>query len=91
MSGSARCKQCGRPIVWATTTTRGKRMALDPDPSERGEFVLHAVGVDNGRVQFAVRHRQPGDPLRDRRTCHFDTCPGRRQRHERAAASGDDE
>lgn len=74
MSGSATCKHCGRPIVWGVTA-HDKNLCVDPNPRPRGEYVLEATGVKDGRVQFAVRRAGPDDPPEVRRACHLDTCP----------------
>ncbi len=69
------CRSCGRPIVWAETAA-GKRIPLDPEPSERGNVtaslhtgVLHA-GVVRGphRDGLHAAHK----PLY---LSHFTTCP----------------
>lgn len=81
MSGSSTCKLCGRPIVWGKTE-KGKNLAVDPDPISgrrpfsRGlQYILEATGTEAGRVVFAVRRAREGDPVEQRRSCHFDTCP----------------
>lgn len=74
MAGSATCKHCDRPIVWAKTT-RGANMCVDPNPSARGVFVLEATGTVEGRVQFGVRRALDTDAPGRRYTSHFDTCP----------------
>lgn len=79
MSGSATCKHCGRPIVWARTP-RGQNLAVDPNPRAAGGFVLEATGVRDGRVEFGVRLARPADAPEVRRACHFDTCPNWRRR-----------
>lgn len=85
MSGSARCRYCERPIVWATTP-RGANMCVDPEPSTRGDFRLEATGTHEGRVVFAVRRYQADDPPGPRHTSHFDTCPVWRARIARGAS-----
>jgi hypothetical protein len=74
MSGSATCKYCGRPIVWARTASDAN-LCVDPNPRADGTHVLEATGVHNGRVQFSVRPVRPEDLPAMRRACHFDTCP----------------
>jgi len=74
MSGSSTCKYCGRPVVWAKTG-RDKNMCVDPEPSPRGEYVLEAAGVKDGRVDFVVRHQRADDTPGRRYRSHFDTCP----------------
>jgi hypothetical protein len=78
MSGSATCKHCKRPIVWAITSW-GNNMCVDPNPRPKGEYVLEATGVVDNRVVFAVRRARADDPPETRRACHFDTCPGMRR------------
>lgn len=73
MSGSATCKYCGRPIVWAKAAWTERNIALDPDPTERGDLVLKAVGTERGRVLFRVRRAEIGDTKRHR--SHFKSCP----------------
>lgn len=86
MSGSARCKFCDRPVVWAVTP-RKANMCVDPDPSGRGEYVLESTGTLDGRVQFAVRRQRPDDAPGRRYTSHFDTCPKWREQQRTARKS----
>lgn len=72
MSGSAICKRCGRPIVWATDA-RDKNVPLDPAPCIGGDLVLEATGIERGHVLFAVRPAKPTDVKRYR--SHHVTCP----------------
>jgi len=75
VSGSSTCRSCQRPIVWAKTTN-GKNMCVDPDPSERGNLVLEAKGMDAGRPAFTVRHARDDDAADVKRyVSHFVTCP----------------
>jgi hypothetical protein len=76
MSGSAVCRYCHRPLIWAETE-RGANLCVDVNPRATGGYVIEATGVDHGRVQFAVRPARPDDPPELRRTCHLDTCPQR--------------
>lgn len=85
MSGSARCRYCERPIVWATTA-RGARVCIDPEPSTRGDWVLEATGTHAGKVLFAARRERPDDAPGRRHTSHFDTCPVWRARNARGAS-----
>lgn len=78
MSGSAKCKHCGRPIVWGTNAV-GRNVCVDPGSSPRGEWVLEAINIVDGRVQFLVRRIREDDPPEARHTRHFDTCPHRRR------------
>ena len=78
MSGSSTCRDCGRPIVWGKNES-GKNVCVDPTPRRTGRFVLEATGTDNGRVVFAVRRVRWNDPLEQRRTLHFETCPKERR------------
>lgn len=79
MSGSSRCRACGRPIVWATSQ-REKNIPWDPDPNERGTHVL-VSDVHNGAVHFTSRlpRRVDGDSPR-LHTCHFTTCSAKQRR-----------
>lgn len=81
MSGSATCRWCQRPIVWAKTA-RGANLAVDPNPRRNGTHVIVATGVQDGKVVFAVRHARSDDPPEVRRACHFETCPRRSGRED---------
>lgn len=75
MSGSATCRSCGRPIVWAVSN-RGRNIPLDPEPTERGNLI-RLSSMQNGKLQFDAL---PFDPKlhRDdapRYISHFVTCP----------------
>jgi hypothetical protein len=75
MSGSATCKHCDRPVIWAVSS-RGRNIPLDPNPRATGIYVLEATGTDErGRVVFRTRLASGADPLDKRYACHFDTCP----------------
>lgn len=39
MSEHAKCRSCGRPIIWAETTN-GKPAPIDPEPVPHGLIVL---------------------------------------------------
>jgi hypothetical protein len=65
---TATCRSCGAEIVWATTVD-GKRMPLNAEPAEGGDFDL----LDTGSRLLIVRHGD-GDPG-PAYTSHFATCP----------------
>jgi hypothetical protein len=91
MSGSSTCRSCGRPIIWATFKSSGKNTPVDPNPTERGNIQIAAVGTWNGRVVFQAWVV----PKKDRalhgnlHTSHFATCPNAAtHRRGREPASG---
>jgi hypothetical protein len=62
---TARCKSCGAPVLWARTEA-GKSMPVDAAPNERGNLI-----VDGAACRVATLF----DPLGERYTSHFATCP----------------
>lgn len=70
---------CNRRIKWAVTA-RGKNIALDPDPDERGTVEL-APAADRGLPIASFHRNDPPEPGVDRYMVHVATCPsGHRQR-----------
>jgi hypothetical protein len=75
MSDADKCKSCGKPIFFATTS-RGNSMPVDPEPSEFGNLLL---GKENGKPVVdvitgatLVRYRAMRMELY---LSHFKTCP----------------
>lgn len=66
----AKCKDCERPIVWATTGD-GKHVAFDAEPSKEGRYVI-LKGVSRLVTSEDVKL------LRERFNVHWQTCPDRR-------------
>lgn len=66
---AATCRSCGAPVIWCLTAN-GKRMPLDAEPADDGDFVL-AYGDP------PLASRAPGRSLFDEDlfTSHFATCP----------------
>lgn len=75
MTTASRCRSCHAEVVWAVTSA-GKRMPVDPQPTDDGNMILteddppQALVVPTGQAAlFAVgtgAHRF---------TSHFVTCP----------------
>lgn len=74
------CRSCGAEILWVTTTN-GKRMPVDREPSDRGNVDItdlsQARYLRQGQVELA---REANLPLH---LSHFATCPNA-ARHRRA-------
>jgi hypothetical protein len=68
-----KCRNCGRPIIWAKTP-RGKRMPLDASPSPEGTLCLVADLISFLKSVHLEMLRGDGTPLY---TSHFQTCPKR--------------
>lgn len=66
---TASCSACGAPIRWATTT-KGRRMPIDPDPHPQGNIILEHLG--EGVAPIA--HVNAG-PIEGGYRSHFVTCP----------------
>lgn len=72
-----RCRGCGRPVMWVVTE-KGRRMPLDPRPSEQGNVVIDPEEDNVARVfrDFdAAEYWRVQHDARGPYTCHFDTCP----------------
>jgi len=68
------CSACGAPIRWATTT-KGRRMPIDPEPHPEGNIRLQEL--DDGiapiaHVLDALDASMTSEPLY---RSHFATCP----------------
>lgn len=73
---TARCGSCDAPIRWGLTVD-GKRMPLDPRPSEEGSVYVLQEGPRAGRLRVlnateVVRARRYGVDLY---LSHFESCP----------------
>lgn len=64
------CRSCDAPVIWATTT-KGKAMLVDAEPSDDGNVEL---ALRDGRAVATVL---TGPSLLEGplRTSHFATCP----------------
>ncbi len=65
---TAECRSCGEPVIW-TTTSKGKRMPVDAEPSSEGTFDLQEDG-DTVNAAWAPKGSSP-----DLHLSHFSTCP----------------
>jgi hypothetical protein len=67
----ARCKSCGASFTWATTT-RGRSMPVDSEPTPDGNVWIDVLGVAH------VTGGSGGEPPEGakRYTSHFASCPG---------------
>jgi hypothetical protein len=79
MSGSGKCKECQRDVVWAVSQ-RGRRIPWDIEPSERGTHVL-VPDLHNGAVSWTSRLPRKRDGKSPKLyTCHFLSCPAKQRR-----------
>jgi hypothetical protein len=73
------CSSCGAQIEWVTTTN-GKRMPIDADPSPGGNLVMTG---QNRRGAPEVAYLRRGDPElpigTSRWVSHFATCPNSKE------------
>lgn len=64
------CRSCGAAIVWAVSTSSGKRMPLDAEPTAQGNVILdsatepYSAVVQRGPIADGSGHLS-----------HFVTCP----------------
>lgn len=93
LEGPYLCRSCNAPIRWAVSEASGKRIPLDPEPSEDGNIVetgrTHPTGV--AMVRYLKKSQQPamanllalatGGPElpAPRYVTHFATCPNAEQ------------
>lgn len=68
------CRSCGADMVWVVTR-KGKRMPLDPKPSEEGRFVYDGDDADGKPKVAYLRDGQLKFHTGERYTSHFATCP----------------
>ncbi|MDF3309787.1 hypothetical protein P3H15_32735 [Rhodococcus sp. T2V] len=70
------CRSCREPIVWTVTKHSGKRLPVNPEPTEKGDVLVEHRGsvLYSGIVLAAYREQQlkDGNPLY---LSHFATCP----------------
>lgn len=68
---SAKCRSCGKPIVWAQVKVTGSRIPLDPEPVKGGNIRL----LDRPWVE--VLSGKNLDRATDERmfVTHYATCP----------------
>lgn len=95
VGSSPRCRSC-HAAIWFGLTAKGKRMPMDPAPSDSGNVVLDRLeqamdqlaGANEdgpGKAEPHVRVLRKGevvDPDVPRYTSHFATCP-KADRHRR--------
>jgi len=75
LRGLTKCTGCGANVVW-TVTTRGKKMLVDAEPSDKGNLLLSRQ-VDRKLVAIVARR---GDAECEARyLSHFVTCPNAAQ------------
>lgn len=90
MSGSAQCRSCQRPIVWAVFRTSGKNTPIDPEPSPTGNVALIPIGVARGRVVFEAYVVPKSERAQHPKLyhSHFKTCPHAAIHRHRRSRSG---
>lgn len=75
------CRSCGSPMVWAVVESSGKRMPLDPSPTDDGNVrVLRLSATTGAPLVEVVRKDQAQLGLDEsdsghRYRTHFATCP----------------
>jgi hypothetical protein len=70
------CSSCKSPVWWAITTA-GKRMPMDPAPTDAGNMII----IDRDQpapIVKALRPREAVAPDVPRYVSHFATCPNSR-------------
>ncbi len=81
----ARCDYCARPIVWALTEAKGKRMPIDPVPVENPQdgnlVIVESRAVKRrgrtDRVPVVAVVGPLEAPDQRRYVSHFATCPNK--------------
>lgn len=69
------CKTCHLAITWTTNVTTGKRMPVDPTPTEAGNIILLA-GNDGPESRVLTKAELAARPTRSGLyVSHFATCP----------------
>ena len=69
-----KCRACSAPIVWATTSA-GKSMPVDAEPSPDGNVLLFAT-VDRKWIAIVMGKGEAAkSAARERFTSHFANCP----------------
>jgi len=74
------CKSCGASVYWAETKN-GKRMPLDAEPVNNGQWLLFF----NERLQILKTRKvtKNDDPYQNRYDSHFATCPNAKNHRKR--------
>ena len=72
---TARCRGCHQPIIWALTE-KGKRMPLDAEPSEAGDYILGPALVPGGDP-VAIRDAECQYDDKPHHLNHWASCPER--------------
>lgn len=73
----SKCKSCGAEIVW-TETTRGRRMPVDAEPSERGNVLVAGLKPEpmpKAYVYGSLEALQLRDQGVELHAAHHATCP----------------
>jgi hypothetical protein len=70
------CRFCHESIFWAKTA-KGKNMAMDPEPSSDGKFVVDDIDTRDPQAKRMNRSMLDSydGPLYE---CHWDTCSERK-------------
>ena len=80
LKATDRCRSCDAPIAWGLTA-KGKRLPLDPAPSENGNVA--ASLSDSGILDVGVPDRRQRDAMlctgRPLYLSHFVTCPNAKE------------
>lgn len=76
-SNRSQCRSCAAPILWTVTQKSGKKMPVDLDPVEGGNFLL-VDDEDEGHI-LAVHKSREADYSESsdgfRYESHYATCP----------------
>ena len=82
MSDLSTCRSCDAPILWVVTE-KGKRMPLDPEPTEDlqlGAFIKLRVEPNGDKVVHFLKPDERSPSAKQRYSSHFQTCPDRVER-----------
>lgn len=74
----ATCPDCRRPVLWAAIGERdGRRLALDPEPTPDGPFLIHDENYEGTSLTWRLARRVRSDetPHPDRLRYSPHTCP----------------
>lgn len=77
------CKTCHRPITWTTNVVTGKRMPVDPTPTEAGNIILLS-GNDGPESRVLTKAELEARPTSaGLYVSHFATCASADQHRRR--------